>query len=214
MGSKKRSGMGNRMNEKFFDLKKEKQDRMINASLKIFAWNGYAHASTDDIVKEAGISKGLLFHYFGSKLGLYSFIFDYSVRYMTLELTTGVYAKETDYYRIMKQILAAKLQVLKNYPYMIQFLNRCSGEDVKEALEATEDKRYSLSDLYGNIMARADREKFKKEVEIDKLTKMIRYTEAGMMTESFRSGSFQPEQLHAEITHYLTMLKKMTYLEN
>ncbi len=59
------------MNSKFFDLKKEKQDRMINASLKIFALQGYRHASTDDIVKEAAISKGLLFHYFGSKLGVY-----------------------------------------------------------------------------------------------------------------------------------------------
>ena len=72
------------MNEKFFDLNKEKQDRMINASLKLFALNGYKHASTDDIVTEAGISKGLLFHYFGSKLGLYTFLYDYSVRFMKL----------------------------------------------------------------------------------------------------------------------------------
>ena len=56
------------MNEKFFDLKKEKQDRMINAALKAFALSGYRHASTDDIVREAAISKGLLFHYFESKL--------------------------------------------------------------------------------------------------------------------------------------------------
>ena len=58
------------MNEKFFDLKKEKQDRMINAALKVFALNGYRHASTDDIVREAAISKGLLFHYFENKLGV------------------------------------------------------------------------------------------------------------------------------------------------
>ena len=45
------------MNDKFFDLKQEKQDRMINASLKIFSRGGYRHASTDEIVKEAGISK-------------------------------------------------------------------------------------------------------------------------------------------------------------
>lgn len=61
------------MNDKFFDVKKEKQDRIINASLKMFALNGYRHASTDDMVREAAISKGLLFHYFGSKLGLYVF---------------------------------------------------------------------------------------------------------------------------------------------
>ena len=68
------------MNPKFFDLKKDKQDRMINAALKVFALNGYKHASTDDIVKEAGISKGLLFHYFGSKAGVYEFIYESKVR--------------------------------------------------------------------------------------------------------------------------------------
>lgn len=52
------------MNDKFFDLKQEKQDRMINASLKIFSRGGYRHASTDEIVKEAGISKGLPFSLF------------------------------------------------------------------------------------------------------------------------------------------------------
>ena len=46
----------------FFDLKKEKQDRMINAALKAFALGGYRHASTDDIVKDAAPSAGRLPH--------------------------------------------------------------------------------------------------------------------------------------------------------
>ena len=49
------------MNEKFFELKKEKQDRMINAALLVFSKYGYYHASTDEIVKEANISKGLFY---------------------------------------------------------------------------------------------------------------------------------------------------------
>ena len=89
------------MNGKFFDLKKEKQDRMINAALKVFAQQGYHHASTDDIVREAGISKGLLFHYFGSKLGVYTFVYDYSVRYMTLELSSCVDNKCTELFSVM-----------------------------------------------------------------------------------------------------------------
>lgn len=202
------------MNEKFFDLKKEKQDRMINAALKIFAKNGYSHASTDDMVKEAGISKGLLFHYFESKLGLYAFVFDYSVRYMTLELTTSVNAKETDYFEILTQIEVAKLQVLKNYPYMQQFINTSLKEDVKEALFATEERRSALPDLYGNILARADRTKFKKEAEFEKINKIVAYTLAGMMSESFKEDAFQPEQLHTEVLGYLKMLKKLTYKED
>ena len=59
------------MNHKFFDVSKEKQDRIINAALLVFAQNGYRHAGTDEVVRRACISKGLLFHYFESKLGLY-----------------------------------------------------------------------------------------------------------------------------------------------
>ena len=90
------------MNGKFFDLKKEKQDRMLNAALKIFALQGYRHASTDDIVKEAGISKGLLFHYFESKLGLYSFVYDYSVRFVMLEMKACVSPVTTELFEVMR----------------------------------------------------------------------------------------------------------------
>ena len=75
------------MNERFFELKKEKQERMINAALKVFAEHGYYHSSTDEIVKTANISKGLLFHYFGNKIGLYSFLYDYATRSVTLEFS-------------------------------------------------------------------------------------------------------------------------------
>ena len=91
---------GTGVNDKFFDLKKEKQDRMINAALKVFATQGYRHGSTDDIVREAGVSKGLLFHYFGSKVGVYRFIYDYSVKYMMLELRSTVDTKEKDLFYI------------------------------------------------------------------------------------------------------------------
>ena len=144
------------MNSKFFDLAKEKQDRMINAALKVFAENGYKGASTDDIVKEAGISKGLLFHYFSNKIGLYTFVYDYSTRYMMLELTSEVDSKETDFFEIYKQMEMAKLQVLKNYPYMQEFLNRAMYEDVHEAILAIEDKRSVLKECYEKIQNQID----------------------------------------------------------
>lgn len=199
------------MNEKFFDLKKEKQDRMINASLKVFAMNGYGHASTDDIVKEAGISKGLLFHYFISKLGLYSFIYDYSVRYMLLEISTGVSSRETDYFELLRQIKQSQLQVMKNYPYMLLFLNKSKEEDVSEALLETEEKRSILPEKYSEIMERTDLGKFKSDTDIGLLTKMIDYTVDGLMKEQFLNGSFQPEIYFNEMKQYLEMIKKLSY---
>ncbi len=201
------------MNDKFFDLKKEKQDRMINAALKVFALNGYKHASTDDIVKEASISKGLLFHYFISKVGLYEFVYDYSVRYMMLELSTGVSKGETDYFELICQIWQAQLQVMHNYPYMLLFLNESKKENVSEALMVTEDKRGVLPHQLSQIMRRADFTKFKKDTDVDKLTEMIGFTLNGLMTEQVYTGAFQPELFGEEMKSYLAMIKKMAYTE-
>ncbi len=201
------------MNEKFFDLKKEKQDRMINAALKVFALNGYKHASTDDIVTEAGISKGLLFHYFGSKLGLYSFSYDYSVRFMKLELTRGVLdaAASKDYFELRKQIEFAKMQVLKNYPYMQQFLDRSKFENVKEALLAIEEQRNVLAEVYTDILAQADKTLFADNLDVAKLDTMLEYTIKGLMTERFQDSSFHPEMLYEETVSYLMMMKQIAY---
>lgn len=136
------------MNEKFFDLKKEKQDRMINASLKVFAEGGYAHASTDDIVREASVSKGLLFHYFGSKLGTYAFMYRYSVRFFLLELSAAKVGGSRNVFDMAKQVEQARWQVLKGYPYLLAFLQKSRTENVKEALLETEDMKEKLDEAY------------------------------------------------------------------
>ena len=199
------------MNSKFFDLKKEKQDRMINAALKIFALRGYRHASTDDIVREAAISKGLLFHYFESKLGVYSFIYEYSVRYMILELRTAVDPEEKDLFEVMKQIERARLKAVRGYPYMQQFLNRSMSEDVSEALLAIEEKRGSMEEASAAIYGQVDYSQLPPQIDGEKLQKMLDFTVKGLMAERFQDASFQPEMLYEEVCDYLDMMKKIVY---
>lgn len=199
------------MNSKFFDLKKEKQDRMINAALKIFAIQGYRHGSTDDIVREAAVSKGLLFHYFGSKLGVYRFIYDYSVRFMNLELRSTVNSGETDLFAVMKQIECARMHAMRGYPYMQQFLNRSLSEDSCEALESVEAKRSTLEETYAGIDAQIDYAALPEGVDGLKLRKMLDFTIKGLMTERFQEASFQPEMLYEEICGYLDMTRKIVF---
>lgn len=52
-------------------LDKSKRDKILQASLEEFAEFGYEKASTDRISQRAEVSKGLIFHYFGSKSKLY-----------------------------------------------------------------------------------------------------------------------------------------------
>ena len=117
------------MNEKFFDLAREKQDRMINGAVEVFAKNGYKHASTDDMVKAVGVSKGLWFHYFGSKEGIYVFVYDYCVKYMLLELSTMVDENEKDYFELIRQIALAKTKVGKKLSISHYFSGGGSARD-------------------------------------------------------------------------------------
>lgn len=197
------------MNGKFFDLKKEKQDRMINAALKVFALHGYRHASTDDIVKEAAISKGLLFHYFGSKLGVYEFIYDYSVRYISLEISATLSKNDTNLFEVMKKVEFARMQAMKGYPYMQQFLNRSMTEDVSEVLLAIEDKRNTLQEIYQKIDDQIQYGAFPEGIDGRKLKKMLDFTIKGLLSERFQNASFQPEMLYAEVEEYLNMMQKI-----
>ncbi len=199
------------MNSKFFDMKKEKQDRMINAALKVFALQGYRHGSTDDIVREAAVSKGLLFHYFGSKLGVYQFIYDYSVRYMNLELRSTVNSGESDLFVVVKQIERAKMHAMRGYPYMQQFLNRSMAEDSYEALLAVEEKRNALEETIAAVEGQIDYGALPGEIDGEKLRKMLDFTIKGLMTERFQDASFQPEMLYEEICGYLDMMRRIVY---
>lgn len=195
------------MNAKFFDLKQEKQDRMVNAALKIFALNGYNHASTDDIVKEAGISKGLLFHYFDSKIGVYSFIYDYSVRFISLEISSAVDPSETSYFEVLRQMEAAKMQVLKSYPYMYMFLNSTRKENITEAILSVESSKNNLETNLSTVLSHADSSVLSKK-NANEFMKMLNVTLESFMEDALRSDSFNAEMNYSEGIKYLNIIEE------
>ncbi len=195
------------MNEKFFDLKKEKQDRMINAALKIFAKNGYAHASTDDIVKEAGISKGLLFHYFINKIGLYSFIYDYSARFISLEMTSLVDKTDNDYFSLQLQIKLSYASVMKSYPYMVAFMYSTLNEDVVEAMQEVFDKKEILPKKIREYLDYANTSAIAEGTDISRLDEMIDYTSEAVMRKALSINEERPENYLTEIKKYIIMLR-------
>ena len=197
------------MNEKFFDLNREKQDRMINAALRVFAQNGYRHASTDVIVKEAGISKGLLFHYFTSKMGLFSFLFDYSVKYMLFEFDRLISQKETDYFVICKEMEKAKLNVLRSYPYMHEFIEKSLEEDQLDIIETIEFSKNNYLETLSKYYAQGSRSFLREDIAPSRLDALIRYTVDGLTKDQIRTGSFQPEMLYEQICSYLDTIKLM-----
>jgi AcrR family transcriptional regulator len=67
------------MNARFEKIPPTQRQRVLEAAMTEFAAQGYRRASTNAIVAAAGIPKGTLFYFFGSKRGLFLYLLDAAV---------------------------------------------------------------------------------------------------------------------------------------
>lgn len=137
------------MNSSFEKLSEEKQKNIIKAAINEFAKDGYDNASTDKIAEAAGIAKGSLFHYFGSKKNLYLFTVEHCINLLTNEILKEAESyKSNDFYERIKAFSFLKQKMLAIYPLhskiiMDAFINM-PGK-VKGDLEKLYIKYYSTN---------------------------------------------------------------------
>ncbi len=196
------------MNEKFFDLAREKQDRMINGAIEVFAKNGYKHASTDDMVKTVGVSKGLWFHYFGSKEGIYVFVYDYCVKYMLLELSTIVDENETNYFELMRQIAKTKVKVGRSYPYLTIFLEEAVHEPEQALAVKTAASRQSYEERLDAYLKHAEIDNVSDKGRRERIKKMLEYTISGIIREKTAQAA-ETDAIFREIKAYIDLVRDM-----
>jgi AcrR family transcriptional regulator len=173
--------------------------------------NGYKNGSTDVIVKEAGISKGLLFHYFGTKQELYRFLRDYSIRFLQLEIRSNVSASETDYFTIWRQILASEESIMDQYPYMIAFLESAETETDPDTFEPEDEKKKSR-DVYSKALQNADFVHINPEVDIKAIEEMLHFTRNNVQRKLMFKDMMDAGIYVQQVSHYFDMMAKLTYV--
>ena len=197
------------MNDKFFDLPKEKQDKIINGAVKIFAINGYKKASTDDMVRDTGVSKGLWFHYFENKLGLYTFVSDYIIRFYCMELSSMM-PEGGDYFKKIYEIERIKVEVSKFYEYAPMLLTTLVNERDEEAMNAVKGyvRTYleAIAAPFENLP-----DEFSPDINTDILDMTINYTTYGIMKEAYLTGKFARSEYLGSLQAYLDMMRKIAY---
>lgn len=106
--------------EMFENLEEEKKKRIINASLAEFSRKGFKDSSTNVIVSEAGISKGALFHYFGSKENLYQYLLTYSSEMIKKKVLENL-PETDDLIELIRFLTKRKAILTSTYPLMFEF---------------------------------------------------------------------------------------------
>ena len=197
------------MNNKFFDLKKEKQDRIINAALSVFAQNGYAHASTDEIVREASISKGLLFHYFVSKLGMYQFLVDYCVRFTILEFKSDIRTPSSDLFELHRQIIEGGIMIARKYPWLVLFLASAQLEPDPELRSYIDEKLGMLRECREGLMSGVTEPAAVLSAGADDITLLIADTYLTEMKRRLIRGSFAPDEFRRDMCRLANVMRQL-----
>lgn len=103
----------------FHNLPADKQNVIIDAAIVEFSQQGYAQASCNRIVRLAGISKGSLFQYFGSKEGLFSFICACFIRKVK-DTVKGAGGGKQSFIDLIRTVLLSGIAFIDRYPDYFQ----------------------------------------------------------------------------------------------
>ncbi|MDR1604627.1 MAG: TetR/AcrR family transcriptional regulator [Gracilibacteraceae bacterium] len=206
------------MHDNFVGLKEEKRDKIINAALLEFAAKGYGLASTNEIVKAAGISKGALFHYFATKKDLFLFLCDYTSGVVSREFYEQIGHCDGDLLIRYRRAAMLKGAVYKRYPPIFEFIKRLTTENAAEIAGELKDRletmvSYGYECLLGNLDLSLFREDVPARIVRDLITWALEnYGNRSQALVGDQSiEDIDVTALNADFDEYLEALRKCFY---
>jgi len=137
--------------KKFLSLPQEKQNRIVNAAMNLFGEVGYKKAYISEIAAAAGISKALVFHYFGSKKGLYSYLVYYTGKIVMTEAQEDRDTVGKDFFDRAIITIKFRLSIKSRYPAMNMFIESVYNEDDPEVFADIERLKAIATDMHSKV---------------------------------------------------------------
>jgi len=205
----------------------EKKELIINVAIEEFVKNGYDKASTDIITSRAGISKGILFHYFKSKKNLYLYVVTYALKLIiekTMEALKGV--SSPDFFARVKEIYLLKHKITGPYIKETQLISDAilsppaavqkEMEEVANTYYSKYQEDFMLEHIYLRELIQTDR--LREGITADKVIKMTMFTceQLGNKYQTlYKNKQYdffsEPDPLVQELEDYLQIIEYGVY---
>ena len=198
------------MNERFFFLPEEKQQAIINAGYRVFSQNSYKNSPVSEIAEAAGISKSLLFHYFHNKKELYLFLWDKCAE-MTIDYLTkyGCY-EENGLFESMEKGMRAKMEIIRIYPHMGNFVIKAfyeKDEEISAAVQESYHKYFNLKADKTRLNLNPDQ--FILGLDIPMMYREMYWASEGYLWEMVQRGNVDIDQMEKDFTKLMEFWKSV-----
>lgn len=183
------------MNDAFYNLDEEKRQKIINSGLMEFSNYGYQQSSTNRIVENAGIGKGMLFYYFKNKKGLFKFLVDYSLDFIEEYYFKQIDISEKDIFNRLVKQAKIKSNLMTIHPHMSKFLTKIVLEESEHHYISEEQDQHIKqlqSKVQNALFEDLDKDLFKDNLNVEMSINIIKYSIDGLA-----------ESMKTRITHQM-----------
>ncbi|MDR3318400.1 MAG: TetR/AcrR family transcriptional regulator [Clostridiales bacterium] len=193
--------------DNFSRLPDEKRRAVLCAGFACFAKDGYKKTAVSEIAERAGVSKPLLFHYFESKRGMYTCLFEFAIR----EITERMRAGTEDFFESIAIATDIKMETMRAFPGMDDFMFSLIRSREPEAAElqkrANAAQYKAAADL---LFQKVDRSRFKDGIDIDTALSLVSWVSEGYLRAD---ADKERETVLTEINRYMGIVKTALYKE-
>lgn len=207
------------MYQNFENLTEDKKQRILEACILEFADKGYEKASTNAIVKDAKISKGILFHYFGNKKSLFLYVVEYCLQLLITEYKKYPLQKFGDIFDRILELGVIKLKITHANPKISKLILQAFMNTPEGIRSVIQDKYKQLSsEFLPQIFKDIDSSKFRNGVNPQKALEIVvlflealqeKYTKDYLGREQELLGDM--DKIMEEYKEYIEILKYGMY---
>jgi len=193
----------------FFNLPREKKNRIIHAAVDEFAEYTYLKSSINRIIERADISKGSFYQYFENKKDLYKYIIECASQ-KKMEFLNDKLSSYEDlpFFELLRDLFIASIEFKKSYPQLSEIGDRLlsgANEELKDEIYA--DSKPKSNQFFKKLLRKGIAEgELDAEIDID-FTAFI-LTDLTISSVDYFFEKNNPEELEIMIEY----IDKMLYL--
>ena len=178
------------------DRQRARQDKIVTVAMEHFARYGYEGARAEAVAAAAGVSKGAVFSYFGSKAGLFLAAYQSATRTFSRYLDVPVHVLDQGFFATISYWLEHTPHMIHEdwIPYRVVLIGSyCSDLALKREIT----KYMQNEDPYGIrefVQFGVDRGEVRRDIEIELIVSMVDWLidrcQDAIVTEELDPGLF------------------------
>ncbi len=182
------------------------RDRVLHAAVAEFAARGYEAASTNAIAAAAGVAKGLVFHYFGSKDQLFVAVHAHALSEVRDSMLAEVDALPADLFERLHAWQLRKVAFMRKHPALFDVLVMALA-DAPAALQPRLRRTQAtmLGDAWPRALAGVDASRLRPDVSLQDAVETLSLLSEGLEKQALaqlRAGMSIDEVARRSWVHF------------